>query len=437
MPPLLELVCVTVTVFNVPDKAIKVFEILNNVPGSAIIYCRSRAETKNIAQLLQLKNISADHYHAGLSNDERSRKQQEWMNNKLRVIVATNAFGMGIDKPDVRAVIHLYVPDCIESYYQEAGRAGRDDKKAFAVLVYNDKDIQQLSQLNNKRYPTIDTIKEVYQSLVNYLQIAAGCGEGLYFDFNLEYFIEHFKLETNLIVNVLKILEQEGHIVSAEGSLTPSMIQFISDKESIESISDGYPELGDIIKALMRSYSGIFDSSVYINEYKLAAFCKLPVDVLVKRLKALVDFGIIDFQPKKTSPQILFLQNRASASQLYIDTEAYFERKKRFEVRVEKQRDYLHNKNICRSKFIADYFDVLSEDCGVCDVCIALKKKTITANDFETIKNHLLILLSHEEVEIEDILTNNQFNKDKFWEVVNYLQEQEIITSKDGRIKKM
>ena len=261
------------SVFNVPDKIIKVLEILNKVPGPAIIYCRSRAETKNIAQLLKLKNVSADFYHAGLNSDERSRKQQEWMSNDLRVIVATNAFGMGIDKPDVRTVIHLYVPDCLESFYQEAGRAGRDENKAYAVVVYNEKDIVLLDQLSDKRYPPIATIKEVYQSLVNYLQIAAGCGEGQHFDFDLEYFVAHFKIETSLVVNVLKILEQEGHIIVSDKTLTPSRIQFTADRDSINAVADSYPELDEVIKALMRKYSGILDNSVFVFEKQIAFLC--------------------------------------------------------------------------------------------------------------------------------------------------------------------
>ena len=425
------------SVFNVPDKAIKVFEILNNVLGSAIIYCRSRAETKNIAQLLQLKNISADHYHAGLSNDERSRKQQEWMNNKLRVIVATNAFGMGIDKPDVRAVIHLYVPDCIESYYQEAGRAGRDDKKAFAVLVYNDKDIQQLSQLNNKRYPTIDTIKEVYQSLVNYLQIAAGCGEGLYFDFNLEYFIEHFKLETNLIINVLKILEQEGHIVVSDKTLTPSRIQFTADKDAINNIADNYPELDEVIKALMRKYSGILDNSVFVFEKQIAFLCNTTPEVIMLQLKKLQSMGLIEYLPQTNSPKILFLLNRASAAHIYINTENYFERKKRFQKRLDKMTEYIQLRTICRSKYIADYFEASDKPCGVCDNCLLQKRKPINIDEFEEISNTILQKIPIEGILITSLLQQHKYSKEKYWEVLEFLEQQELILTHNGVAKKL
>ena len=425
------------SVIETPDKINKLLDILQKVSGTSIVYCRSRLETKSIAQLLQQQNIAADYYHAGLGYEERSSKQKRWMANEIRVMVCTNAFGMGIDKPDVRTVIHLYVPDCIESYYQEAGRAGRDNKPAYAVMIYNDRDIYQLSQLSERRFPPVALIKDVYQALANYMQIPVASGEGQSFDINMDYFIEHFKLDINLVTNVIKLLEQEGHIVATEGALMPSSIQFVSDKEAIESISNGYPELDQVIKALMRSYSGIFDSSVYINEYKLAAYCKLTVEVLIKQLNALSDFGIIEYLPKKSCPQILFLQNRAPASQLYIDIEAYSERKKRFEHRVAKMRDYLSNKTICRSEYIAGYFDVSSMKCGICDVCLFQKKKAITIDDFESIKKHLLSQISIEGIETEYVLSANHYNKDKFWKVVHYLEEQEIITIKDGRIMKI
>ncbi len=425
------------SVFNVPDKIIKVLEILNKVPGSAIIYCRSRAETKSIAQLLKLKNVSADYYHAGLNNDERSAKQQNWMSNDLRVMVATNAFGMGIDKADVRTVIHLYVPDCIESYYQEAGRAGRDEKKAYAVMVYNDKDIVLLNQLSDKRYPSIATIKEVYQSLVNYLQIAAGCGEGLYFDFNLEFFVTHFKLETSLVVNVLKILEQEGHLVVSEKTLTPSRIQFIADKESIDNIVDNYPELDNVIKALMRKYSGILENSVFVFEKQVAFLCNISSDELIKSFNRLESMGIIEYLPQTNTPKILFLLNRASAAHLYINTENYFDRKKRFEIRLTKMKDYLLQTNECRSMFIADYFEASDKPCGVCDNCLQQKRKPIEMNEFEEMKEAILHRIPNEGIEIQVILQLNKYSKEKFWQVLEFLIEQEIVTSLNGILKKV
>ena len=425
------------SVFYQPDKIIKVLDILKNVEGSCIIYCRTRSETKNVAQLLLLKGITAGYYHAGLTFDERSGKQKEWMNNQLRVIVATNAFGMGIDKADVRSVIHLYVPDCIESYYQEAGRAGRDNIKSYAVLVYNDNDLYNLSKLSDKRYPSITTIKEVYQSLVNYLQIAVGCGEGQSFDFNLEHFVTHFKIETNLAINVIKILEQEGHLVLSEGTLTPSSIQFLSDKETINSIEDSYPELGEVIKALMRSYSGILDNSVYISEKKLATLCGMQLEEFTGYLYKLESLGIIEYLPKKNSPQILFLLNRASASLLNINTIGYFERKKRFEERLSSMVEYIQKRDICRSLFLAKYFDAPGEKCGVCDVCLQQKKTSVNMDDFEMIHESIMKQIPIGGVEIHTLLQMNRFSREKFWKVFQYLEDQEIISVIDGYVKKL
>ena len=426
------------SVFNLPDKIIKVFEILNKVEGSAIIYCRSRAETKNIAHLLKLKGISADFYHAGLNNEERSAKQQEWMNNTIRVIVATNAFGMGIDKADVRVVIHLYIPDCIESYYQEAGRAGRDDKKAYAVLVYNQNDLTQLSALSVKRYPEIAIIKEVYQSLVNYLQIAVGAGQGLSFDFDMEYFVTHFKLSNSLVINVLKILEQEGHILLSDKSLTPSSIQFVCDKEAIENVVQAYPELDDIIKALMRKYSGIFDNTVFIFEKQLASLCKLSVEIIIKALQKLQVLGIIEYQPFNNKSQILFLLNRASASQLYINTNNYLDRRRRFEKRLSYIEHYLTESSICRSVYMSSYFDApYEEPCGVCDNCLNHKRKQLSINDFNIISKEILQQIPIEGISINAIFKNNKFSKEKFWEVIQFMEQQEVISSINGYIKKL
>lgn len=425
------------SVFYQTDKIIKVFEILKNVEGSSIIYCRSRSETKNVAQLLQLKGITAGYYHAGLTFEERSTIQKEWMNNQLRVIVATNAFGMGIDKTDVRSVIHLYVPDCLESYYQEAGRAGRDNKKAYAVLVYNDNDLYYLTKLSDKKFPTITTIKQVYQSLVNYLQIAVGCGAGQSFDFNIEHFVTHFKIETNLAINVIKILEQEGHLVLSEGTLTPSCIQFISDKETINSIEESYPELGEVIKALMRSYSGIFDNSVYISEIKSAFLCGMQLEEFTACLFRLESLGIIEYLPKKRFPQILFLLNRASASLLQINTIGYLERKKRFEERLSSMEKYLQQQDACRSVFLAEYFDAPTEKCGICDVCLQFKKTSVITDDFEMIHYTIMNQIPLDGIDIHSLLQMNRFSKEKFWKVFQYLEDQGIINVIDGYVKKL
>ena len=254
------------SVFKVDSKINKVIEILNKVQGSAIVYCKSRKRTKEIAELLQLQNIVADFYHAGLPQEERNKRQEDWIKNKTRVIVCTNAFGMGIDKPDVRSVVHADVPDCLENYYQEAGRAGRDGEKSFAVLLYDDNDITELEGLADIRYPSLDDIKNVYQSVANYLQIPAGSGEGNYFDFDINDFVKKFKLNTHTAIYSLKALEQDNWLSLNEQVFLPSKIKFTTTKEALYDFERSHPELEPAIKALLRGYEGIFDFPTSISE---------------------------------------------------------------------------------------------------------------------------------------------------------------------------
>ncbi|MEP6845749.1 MAG: ATP-dependent DNA helicase RecQ, partial [Panacibacter sp.] len=229
------------SVFKVDSKINKVLEILKNVPGSGIIYCRNRRLTKEVSHLLALQNIPADFYHAGLTQEQRSNKQEAWINNKIRVIVCTNAFGMGIDKADVRTVIHYDTPDCLENYYQEAGRAGRDGKKSYGVLLFQPEDVTTLEALPDVRFPVMYDIRKVYQALADYLQIPAGSGEGGYYDFDLNEFVKNFKLDIHLVINVLKVLEQEGHLTFNENIFFPSQVKFVLAKELLLDIERSHP----------------------------------------------------------------------------------------------------------------------------------------------------------------------------------------------------
>jgi ATP-dependent DNA helicase RecQ len=292
------------SIFKVASKQNKVIEILKKVKGTAIVYCKNRKHTKDVADLLKLNNISADHYHAGLSNDERNNKQEQWINNSTRVIVCTNAFGMGIDKPDVRTVVHYDVPDCLENYYQEAGRAGRDGKRSYAVLLYSNKELADLFEQVNIRYPAKEEIKKVYTAVMNHLQIAAGSGEGMTFDFDITGFAKIFKLNILSATYAIKTLELEEIIRYNEVFFKPSTLVFTCERNELSEFENEHPELDDIIKGLLRSYEGIFDFPASISEMHLSKFIRSDSKQIISDLIKLKNFGIIEYTPQKDKPQI-------------------------------------------------------------------------------------------------------------------------------------
>lgn len=425
------------SVFKVDSKINKLIEILNSVQGSAIVYCSTRRQTKNVADLLVLQNIPADFYHAGLSQDERSAKQQNWMNNITRVMVCTNAFGMGIDKPDVRTVVHYNVPDCLENYYQEAGRAGRDEQKSFAILLYQPEDENNLKRLPQQNFPGINIIRKIYQALADYLQIPVGIGEGNYYDFDLMDFTKKFQLESRQVIAALKALEQEGFISFSENIFLPSHVQFTADKNILNDIEESHPQLNTVAKCLLRTYSGIYDNRVSINEKQIAKLCKLPYSKIYNDLQQLHLLGIIEYLPQKETPQIYFLLNRTSASSLEINVGNYEKRKKQCEARVEAMLNYLYS-NSCRSKFIGNYFgDEMLADCGICDNCLQQKNgKSSSNNDVAAAMQYILRQIAENRVSIRQLLRQStSFNKQTIWQAIEFLQAEKKIEVKDTFIK--
>ncbi len=379
------------SVFKVDSKINKTIEVLNNVYGSSIVYCKSRKLCKEITELLQLQNINSDFYHAGLPHDERNKKQEAWINNSSRVMVCTNAFGMGIDKPDVRTVIHYDVPDCLESYYQEAGRAGRDEKKSYAVLLYNMEDENTLKTLPALRFPPVKEIKNIYQCLVDYLQIPVGIGEGNYYDFNLNEFKKNFALDVFAVINTLKILEQEGYISFNETVFLPSKICFTTPKESLFDFENLHIQFEPLLKCLLRTYEGIYDNKVSISEKLMSKLMRISITDIKQQLQQLQSFNIIEYEQQKEMPQIYFVTNRAPAQYLAINYERYKQRKDDYEKRVATIIGYLNNITFCRSRFIGNYFvDNQIKDCGICDNCLKKKSISITEEEFEIIKEHIL-----------------------------------------------
>lgn len=418
-----------------PDKITKIVSWIKQTQGSGIVYCRTRRRTKEISDVLNSNQIISDFYHAGLDQEVRKEKQERWINGSLPVMVCTNAFGMGIDKPDVRFVIHADVPDCLENYYQEAGRAGRDGQSALAVLLYRDEEIEELKVLPDIKFPDITIIRKVYHALGNYFQLPIGSGKGISYPFNLDDFLQKFKLETNEVIYTLQALKQEEIIVYLEKSFSASTVQFTSDRNSIELFEQMHVQLEPITKALLRTYGGIFDGPVNINETQLAWILKRDIISINEQLTALHAAGIIEYIPKNDKPQLTYLNDRVRTDDLNINHENYLSRKKAYLQRIKTMIDYIHTSS-CRSAYIGNYFEDASIDaCGICDNCKekqnASQRATIVENIIPTIINEL----KKEPKNIELLLEITGADKKSLNKAIGYLKgEQKIKVFLDGKI---
>jgi ATP-dependent DNA helicase RecQ len=424
--------------FNIESKINKIIEILMKVPGSSIIYCKSRKRTKEISELLQLQNIAADFYHAGLEQEVRSKKQEDWINNKIRVIVCTNAFGMGIDKPDVRTVIHADVPDCLENYYQEAGRGGRDGKTSFAALLYNEIDILELDSMATLRFPTLKQIREVYQSVANYLQIPTGASEGQYYDFDMNDFLKKFKQSSHTVLYSLKALEQDGWLSFNEQVFLPSTIMFTTTKQSLYDFEKTHPQAEPIIKSLLRAYEGIFDQHTPISEKVIADLINKTKDEAAAHLHALHKHGLIEYKPQKDKPQISLLKSRIKADDITIDISAYEKRKEQYLLRAKQMQLYVKETAACRSRIIGSYFgDDQIRACGICDNCLRQKSVTLTPQELQAIHHRIVDSIKQKSSTINSLLENLQdVKKEKAWKVLEFLQaENKIEMMADGYVR--
>lgn len=428
------------SVLNVEVKINKLLEIVQKVTGCGIIYCRSRKRTKEIAELLRLHHISADFYHAGLTHEQRNEKQDKWLNNETRIMVCTNAFGMGIDKPDVKLVAHVDIPECLESYYQEAGRAGRDGKKSYAVLLYKEKDIAALQKSPELKFPSMEEIKKVYQALVNYLQVPAGAGEDVYFDFNMQEFVSAFKLPPLMVMYAIKALEQDGLLTYNEQVFLPSTVVFTCNKNNLQLFEESHPAAEPYIKVLLRSYGGIFDAPVAINEKELAGILKVTNTKLKKALTRLTQMGIIQYEPQKDKPQIRFLFKRPAVENLTINMQHYNERKNALVAQIAAMVNYVQHTNECRAKMIAHYFgDTDAKDCGICDSCIAKKKSgTITKHEFSQLHLQIIRALTAKPMSVKELIQALPVNDEqKFWKIIDHLMAEDQIERKGDNVGKL
>lgn len=360
------------------NKLEKSIEILQKVPGTAIVYVRNRKGTKEIASILNQMGISATFYHAGLNNEVRESRQNEWKKNQVRVMVATNAFGMGIDKPDVRVVIHLDLPENLENYYQEAGRAGRDEKKAYAVLITHQQDLQVLEERAAMAYPPADFLKKVYQSLANYYRMAVGSGMMSSFDFDLAIFTGTYNLEVLMTYNALKVLQEEGLLELNESFFSPSTLKFMVDQSKLYEFQIANAKLDSLIKILLRTYGGeLFVEFLKIQESKLAKSMTLSERDLIKMLEYMDQVGVISYNKRKDQPQITFLTERFDAGKLPLNLKRIEERRLNAITKANAMIAYVNNDKVCRANQISYYFGEVSDYfCGICDVCISKKKGT-------------------------------------------------------------
>ncbi|MFM2338430.1 MAG: hypothetical protein RL115_1623 [Bacteroidota bacterium] len=426
------------SVFKVESKINKIIDIIKKVPGTSIVYCKSRKRTKEISDLLKLQNISADFYHAGLMQEERNKKQEAWINNKTRVIVCTNAFGMGIDKPDVRTVIHADVPDCLENYYQEAGRGGRDGKKSYAVLLYDERDMQELAEMATLRFPSIKDIKNVYQAVANFLQMETGTGEGQYYDFELTDFIKKFKQTSYTVLYSLKALEQDGWLSFNEQVFVPATVRFTVGKEALYTFENEHPQLEPSIKTLLRSYEGIYDQPTAISEKTIGRLMYLEVDTVKQHLLTLHRYQIIDYQPQKNSPQLFFLRPRIKVEDIRIDMAAYNKRKEQFLEKMKQMVQFVQEQANCRSKIIGVYFgDVAIKNCGICDNCLKEKATTLNKEEFTLIQLQIVTALKNKPMDIKTLLNVIKgINKEKVWQVLTFLQsENKVVADAAGMLR--
>ncbi|RYZ19692.1 MAG: RecQ family ATP-dependent DNA helicase, partial [Chitinophagaceae bacterium] len=392
------------SVLEAEARLAKIVDILDKVPGTAIVYAKSRRRTVEIADLLRMHGHSAEHYHAGLGGEERARRQQDWIDNKTRIIVCTNAFGMGIDKPDVRIVVHADMPDCLESYYQEAGRAGRDGKKSYAVLLCTPQDIRDLEALHEQRFPSFEEIKNVYGALVNYLQIPSYTGEDRSYIFHYDSFVRNFGLDSFRALYALKALEGEGWFDYNEKSFAPATVCFTSNKRGLNEFVETHPELEPLLTTLLRTYGGIFDVPVFISELQVAQLMKADVDEVTAGLKRAAAFGILDYTQQSEDPKLVFRRHRVNTEDFRMNTAPYERRRAAFQARVGQMIAYTSTPR-CRSQFINDYFgEKDGPACGTCDRCIARKKAPLDSAGFERIRGRVEAALGGRTLTVELLL---------------------------------
>ena len=403
------------------NKEEYLLKILKNVPGTSVVYVRNRKRTKEIADFLLQNGVSAEHFHAGLTNQVKDARQLRWKNDETRVIVSTNAFGMGIDKAEVRSVVHLDLPDSIEAYFQEAGRAGRDEKKAFAVILYNNGDAVKMRKRVSDSFPGKEMVVKVYEALANYLQVGVGSGLDAVFAFDIADFCSRFKLPILITYNSLKILQQAGYVDLTDEQDNSSRVLFVVGKDDLYKVKNS-AEQEKLIHILLRSYTGLFTDPAYIDEDVLAKRLGWTREQVYEALIALSKDRIVQYIPRKKTPFLTFTREREDTGRLVLSKEAYDDRRERYVSRVKSILDYAQEEINCRSQVLLSYFgEKNTQPCGQCDICLKNKENAVSDDEFSAITRRIREMLEAEPSIITSLVRKSGIKEQKIVKVIRFL----------------
>ncbi len=419
---------------KVEDKGTWLINNLQKAKGSGIVYVRSRKRCREIAELMVSKGISADFYHAGLPQEMRDRKQTAWTTGATRIIVSTNAFGMGIDKAEVRFVIHWEMPDSIEEYFQESGRAGRDGKQAFAILLYSSSDKKHLEDSLRRKFPPVEKIKDIYEALCNYLRVPEGAGKDNVFDFSIQDFVSKYRLPVIETFNSLNFLQREGYIEFTEEINNPSRVHFVVGRDDLYKFQVANEAFDGFIKLLLRSYTGMFSEFVAINEDSLSKKSGLPRDTIYKFLVKLSSLNIVRYIPGKKTALVIFTEERLERKALMISPDNYIEVKDKHIFRVNKMIDYADTSTRCRSVILLDYFGEESDRCGNCDVCRERNELDLSKYEFDIILDEIKELLTGNKFDARELVSKISQPEEKVVKVIRWLLDHNKIIRDDDNL---
>lgn len=420
------------------NKAEELLHILKHVAGSAIVYTRNRKKTKEVAQWLNQQDITATFYHAGLNNETKDNRQKSWLTGEHRVMVATNAFGMGIDKPDVRLVVHIDFPDSPEAYFQEAGRAGRDGEKAYAVLLYAKSDPTILRKRISDTFPEKDYIRKVYEDINFYYQMAMGDGLGCTYAFNIDEFCHNFKHFPIQVDSALKILTRAGYLEYTDEQDNASRLIFTLRRDELYRIQENNPDTEKLLRIILRSYTGVFTDYAYINEDSLASRTGLTRQQVYETLVFLTRRRILHYIPGKKTPYIIYTRERQETDRIYLSDEVYEDRKKSYIQRIEAMLSYAETDDKCRSRMLLRYFGEKNEhNCGHCDVCLQKHDSGVKQNEFDEIVRKIEELLQDNSMSVTVLQQQLEaaWKKEHIQQVLHFLLAEEKLKLEDGRLR--